>query len=70
VFEEPMTPARLEQWRRSIAMLTPRQPAGLDREAAMALMEELQRLQGADRRLAELVQAIRALLAAAERPTS
>ena len=47
-------------------MLTPRQPSGLDREAALELYEELQRLQGADRRLRELVEALRALRAAAD----
>lgn len=33
----------LERIRRSIALLAPLQPSGLDREAAMALLEELQR---------------------------
>lgn len=64
--DEPLTPESIEQLRRSVAMLTPRQPSGLNREAALRLYEELQRLQGADRRLRELVEALRALLAAAD----
>jgi hypothetical protein len=47
-------------------MLTPRHPSALDREAALALMAELQRLQQADRRLALLVSQLRGLLDAAE----
>ncbi len=47
-------------------MLAPRYPAALDREAALALMEELQRLQAVDRRLGDLVEALRGLLNRAE----
>ena len=61
---DSLKPEAIEQLRRSLVMLTPRQPSGLDREAALALLEELQRLQGADRRLEGLVAALRALLAA------
>ncbi len=46
-------------------MLTPGQP-GLDHEAALTLIAELQRHQGVDRRLSELVESLRALLGAAE----
>jgi len=60
----------LEQYRRSVAMLSPRYPAAIDREAALALLEELQRLQHADRRLRELVEALRGLLGAAELPST
>ncbi len=69
VLPEPLTPESLERLRRSVVMLTPRYAAALDREAALAVLEELQRLQHADRRLGELVKAIRGLLAAAERST-
>lgn len=57
---EPLTPETLEQLRRSVVILTPRHPAALNREDALALMEKLQSLQGADRRLNELVEALRA----------
>lgn len=61
-----LTPEALEQARRSIVLLTPGQPSGLDREAAIAVLAELQRLQGADRRLSTLVKSLRALLGVAE----
>jgi hypothetical protein len=42
-----LTGADIERLRRSLAMLTPGQPATvLKREQAMELLEELQRLQG------------------------
>jgi len=63
---EPLTPETLEQLRRAVAMLTPRHPAALNREDALALMEKLQSLHGADRRLSELVEALRGLLRAAD----
>jgi len=63
---DPLTPERLEQCRRSLVMLTRGAPSGLDREAAMTLMEELQRLQARDRRFTELVEALSGLLAEAE----
>ena len=47
-------------------MLARGQPSGLDREAALALLEELQRREHAGRRRVELVEALRTLLAAAE----
>ncbi len=63
---DPLTPEALEQARRSIVLLTPGQPSGLDREAAIAVLAELQRLQGADRRLSALVKSLRTLLGVAE----
>jgi hypothetical protein len=42
----------LERIRRSIAMLTPREPCGLSRELAMEVIEELQRCRRSWRRLA------------------
>ena len=55
----------LERIRRSIVLLAPRQPAGLDREAAIAVLDELQRLQSKDRRVQELLNQVSALLQAA-----
>jgi hypothetical protein len=55
----------LERIRRSIVLLAPRQPAGLDREAAVAVLDELQRLQSKDRRVQELLDQVSALLQAA-----
>ncbi len=57
----------LERVRRSIALLAPKQPSGLDREAAMALLEELQRLQSNDRRVIRLLDDVAALVEAARR---
>jgi hypothetical protein len=58
-------PVVLERVRRSITLLSPRQPSGLDREAAMALIEELQRMQSKDRRVTELIDQISTLIDAA-----
>ena len=55
----------LERIRRSIVLLAPRQPAGLDREAAVAVLDELQRLQSKDRRVQELLDQVSALLQSA-----
>lgn len=60
-----LNPEDLERIRRSIVCLAPRQPAGLDREAAVALLGELQRLQGKDRRVQHLLDQVASLLAAA-----
>jgi hypothetical protein len=57
----------LERIRRSIVLLAPKQPSGLDREAAMALLEELQRLQGKDRRVTHLLEQVTTLLEAARK---
>ena len=43
--EPDLTPPGIERLRRSVAMLTPRHAAALNRETAMAVLEELQRLQ-------------------------
>jgi hypothetical protein len=43
--EHSLNPYELERLRRSIVMLQPGQPAGLDREDAMRLLAETQRLQ-------------------------
>jgi hypothetical protein len=40
----PRTDEDLERLRRSVVMLAPGHPSGLDREAAMTLLGELQRL--------------------------
>ncbi len=60
-----LTPEELERIRRSIVLLAPRQPAGLDREAAVSLLGELQRLQGKDRRVQQLLAQVAGLLEAA-----
>ena len=68
--EVDLTPEGIERLRRSVAMLTRAQPA-LDREAAMLVLEELQRAQRRSRQLqlgmgaavAELEQRVRTLLA-------
>ena len=53
------TTSDLERLRRSLAMLAPGQPAGLNREEAMALLAEAHR---ASARLDRLVAGLRALL--------
>jgi hypothetical protein len=58
----PIDPHELERLRRSIAMLRPDQPAGMKREEAIRIVEELQRLQRSDRRHGELLGRLRALL--------
>ena len=63
--DDPLDPHVLENLRRSIVMLTPGQPAGLDRERAVQLLDELQRLQRSDRRYRQLVDQFRAVLAGA-----
>jgi hypothetical protein len=59
------SPEDLERIRRSIVLLAPRQPSGLDREAAVALLEELERLQSKDRRVQQLLHRLSELLEAA-----
>ena len=58
-------PEDLERLRRSVVLLAPRHPGGLDREAAIAVLEELQRLQTRDRRVTELLDQVAALIDAA-----
>ena len=43
--EPDLTPAGIERLRRSIAMLAPRHVAAMSRETALAVLEEVQRLQ-------------------------
>ena len=62
---DPLTSEALEQLRRSIVLLGPGQPCGLDREAAVALLEALQRLQTKDRRVFRLLDDVARLLEAA-----
>jgi len=59
-------PEDLERLRRSVVLLAPRHPGGLDREAAIAVLEELQRLQSRDRRVRTLLDEVAALIAADE----
>jgi hypothetical protein len=56
----------MERLRRSIAMLSPGRPDGLDRDLAVQIIAELQRLQRRDRRYSSLVEHLRSLLARAE----
>ena len=65
--EHPFDPIALERVRRSITLLFPKQPSGLDREAAIALIEELQRMQTNDRRVLRLLDEVAALLDAARK---
>jgi hypothetical protein len=43
--EPDLSPAGTERLRRSIAMLAPRHASAMNRETALAVLEELQRLQ-------------------------
>ena len=61
-----LSEADIERMRRSVAMLSPRHPAALDREAALGLLTELQRLQRKDRRVRHLVRQVSGLLEEAE----
>jgi hypothetical protein len=60
--DDLLGPHDLENLRRSIAMLQPGRRDGLDREKALSLIAELQRLQRQDRRYRDLVRQLRALL--------
>ncbi|MGI8752442.1 MAG: hypothetical protein ACR2MN_09050 [Acidimicrobiales bacterium] len=63
LFDDPIEPHSVESLRRSIAMLRPGQAATIDRERAMALLAELQRLQHEHR---EVVAQLRGLVARLE----
>ncbi len=52
----------IERIRRSVAMLSPGHPAALDREAALGVLTELQRLQLRDRRVRDFVRQVCSLL--------
>ena len=58
----PSSPEEWEIARRSASMLTPNQPA-LDREAALHLYGELDRLARRDKQFARLLKGLRTLLA-------
>jgi hypothetical protein len=59
---DDLEPHELENLRRSIVMLRPGQAASLDRDRAVRLLDELQRLQASDRRYRQLVARLRVLL--------
>lgn len=44
IFDDPLEPHVVEHLRRSITMLSPGQPATIDRDRVLVLIEELQRL--------------------------
>jgi hypothetical protein len=58
----PRTPEEWEIIRRSTVMLSPGQNAPLDRETALALLEELGRLSAKDREVRELLARLQAVL--------
>jgi hypothetical protein len=60
--EISFTAEDLERIRRSVVMLSPRHPGGLDRECAIEVLEEIQRLQTRDRRVRQLLDQVTALL--------
>ena len=66
VDDDAFLPHNLEQLRRSIVMLPPGRPSGLDRERAVRLIEELQRVQGQDQRYRDLVGQLRSVLSSTE----
>ena len=45
ILDDPLDPSAIENLRRSVAMLTPGQAASIERERALALLGEIQRLQ-------------------------
>lgn len=55
---DPLDRYEIQRLRRSIVMLPPGQAANLDRDHALTLLAELQRLQQAQRAVAEDLQAI------------
>ena len=65
LFDDPLEPHSVENLRRSIAMLTPGQSASIDRDKALQLLAELQRLQHEHR---DVVARLRALLRQMEAP--
>ena len=58
ILDDPIDPHAIEMLRRSIAMLTPGQDAHIERSRALALLEELQRLQGQRRAVADQLRAV------------
>jgi hypothetical protein len=63
-----MTPEDVERLRRSIAMLRPGSATAVDRERALELLEELQRLDHLSRRYEEAIGQLRTILATLEGP--
>ena len=57
-----LSPIEIDRLRRSVAMLAPDHPSGLNREAALRVLTELERLQRRDRRVTELLAQVQALL--------
>ncbi len=60
----PRTPEEWEIIRRSTVMLSPGQKAALDRETALALFDELNRLERRDRQVRDLLARLQAVLEA------
>jgi hypothetical protein len=52
IFDDPINPYAIESLRRSVAMLTPGEDARIERDRALNLLEELQRLQEQHRTVA------------------
>jgi hypothetical protein len=65
LFDDPLEPHSVERLRRSVAMLNAGQVATIDREKALRLLAELQRLQHECR---EVVAHLRAMLGQMEPP--
>jgi len=65
ILDDPISPHGIENLRRSVAMLGPGQAAPIDRERALRLLEELQRLQHQHR---DVVGQLRGLLGRLEAP--
>ncbi len=61
-----LSEADIERMCRSVATLSPRYPAALDRETALELLTELQHLLRKDRRVRHLVRQVSGLLEEAE----
>jgi hypothetical protein len=64
--DDLVEPHNLENLRRSITMLQPGRRDGLNREKALQIIAELQRLQRQDRRYRQLVEQLRDILSAAD----
>ncbi|HSH58896.1 MAG TPA: hypothetical protein VK988_04480 [Acidimicrobiales bacterium] len=60
--DRPHVPGRAAQLRRSVAMLHPGDPAGLDRETALAVLAELERLERSERHLLRLQEQLHAIV--------
>lgn len=58
LFDNPTDPHVIENLRRSITMLSPGQAATIERDRALVLLEELQRLQQEHRLVASQLRAL------------